>query len=337
MLGFPLGGALAPGTMRETSLNSTTKSARSGNTCEDAQPICCTDRDRDISENVLNDANSLNYPGQAPDQGNDVTMAGPQNEVEDDDHGLMPPCKSFEPAPPYKSLDPAPLHMSSDLDPPSKNLNLPPPHKSSVLTDIQTPMNIEPLPNQESQMDESPSAECISSPTGDVESNAEGDNNNISPHVNSDPDISPRPISPRELVKRAHGNPKTWRSVLRSEEVRTSTLDPMTPPFVPRCFPVDKPSQDGFNLIDLDRQHISLDNWGWWQNCLRLSGALHDGQPISLPEPEFDSILRRGLNRIKYSPSPGQQRLAKKQARAAKWQMNKRHKELTNTTRRSMQ
>ena len=124
MLGFPLGGALAPGTMRETSLDSTTESARSGNTCEDAQPICCTDRDRDISENVLNDANSLNYPGQAPDQGNDVTMAGPQNEVEDDDHGLMPPCKSFEPAPPYKSLDPAPFHMSSDLDPPLKKIEL---------------------------------------------------------------------------------------------------------------------------------------------------------------------------------------------------------------------
>ena len=120
-------------------------------------------------------------------------------------------------------------------------------------------------------MDESPSVECISSPTGDVESNAEGDNNNISPHVNSDPDISPRPISSQELVKRAHGNPKTWRSVLRSEEVRTSTLDPMTPPFVPRCFPVDKPTPDGFNLVELDKQHILPDNWGWWQNCLRIS------------------------------------------------------------------
>ena len=75
MLGFPLRGALAPGIMRDASLDSTTVSARSGNICEDAQPICCTDRDRDISENVLNDANSLNYLGQAPGQGSDVTMA----------------------------------------------------------------------------------------------------------------------------------------------------------------------------------------------------------------------------------------------------------------------
>ena len=37
-------------------------------------------------------------------------------------------------------------------------------------------------------MEESPSAECISSPTGDVESDAEGDNNPISLHVSSDPD-----------------------------------------------------------------------------------------------------------------------------------------------------
>ena len=38
-------------------------------------------------------------------------------------------------------------------------------------------------------MDGNPSAKCISSPTGDVESDAEGDNDTISHHMNSDPGI----------------------------------------------------------------------------------------------------------------------------------------------------
>ena len=185
-------------------------------------------------------------------------------------------------------------------------------------------------------MDGNPSAKCISSPTGDVESDAEGDNDTISHHVNPDPDIPHRVILPQALETRVHINPENWRSVLRSEEAKKYILNPKASPFVPRCLPVDKPTPDGFNLVELDKQHILPDNWGWWQNCLRLSGALHDGQPMSLTEPEFDSILRHGLNRIKYSPSSGQRRLAKKQARAARWRTNQWHKELTIATRQSM-
>ena len=48
--------------------------------------------------------------------------------------------------------------------------------------------------DKESQMDESPSAEGISSLTDDMESEAEGDTTTIS-HMSSDPDISPSPIS----------------------------------------------------------------------------------------------------------------------------------------------
>ena len=185
-------------------------------------------------------------------------------------------------------------------------------------------------------MNGNPSAKCISSPTGDVESDAEGDNDTISHHMNSDPGIPHRAIPSRASEKRVNSNPGNWRSVLRSEEARTYILDPKASPFVPKCSPVDKPTSDGFNLVELDRQHTTLDDWGWWQNYLRLSGALHDGQSMSLTEPELDPILRRGINRIKYSPSPGQRRLAKKQARATKWRTNQWHKELYNATRQSM-
>ena len=124
-----------------------------------------------------------------------------------------------------------------------------------------------------------------------MESKAEGDTTTIS-HMSFDPDISPSPISTRPLEKkRARGNPETWRLALRIEEARTSILDPMTPPYVPICTPVDMPKPDGFNLLYLDRQNILPERWHLWQDCLCLSGALHDGQPISLTEPEFDSIL----------------------------------------------
>ena len=63
-------------------------------------------------------------------------------------------------------------------------------------------------------MDGSPSAKCISSPTGGVESKAEGDNDTISHHANSDPDIPHRVILPRAPEKGVHINPENWRSVL---------------------------------------------------------------------------------------------------------------------------
>ena len=43
MLGFPFGGALAHGQMRESSRGSTTESARGGNRCDDARNTCCTE------------------------------------------------------------------------------------------------------------------------------------------------------------------------------------------------------------------------------------------------------------------------------------------------------
>ena len=43
MQGFPFGGALAHGKMKESSHGSTTKSARGGSFCEDAQNTCCTE------------------------------------------------------------------------------------------------------------------------------------------------------------------------------------------------------------------------------------------------------------------------------------------------------
>ena len=63
-------------------------------------------------------------------------------------------------------------------------------------------------------MDGNPSAKGISSPTGGVESKAEGDNDIISHHANSDPDIPHRVISPRVLEKGVHIDPENWRSVL---------------------------------------------------------------------------------------------------------------------------
>ena len=102
-------------------------------------------------------------------------------------------------------------------------------------------------------MDESPSAECISSPIGDVESKADGDTTNIS-HMSSDPNVSPSLNSAQPLEKkRVCGNPVTWRSALRTEDARTSILNPMAPSFVPKCTPVDVPKPDGFNLLYLDR------------------------------------------------------------------------------------
>ena len=119
-----------------------------------------------------------------------------------------------------------------------------------------------------SLMEVSPSAECISSRTNDVESKAEGDTTEIS-QISSDPDVSPSPSTAQPLeTKRACGNPVTWRSALRTEDARTSILNPLTPSFVPKCTPVDVPKPDGFNLLYLDRQNILPDRWHWWQNCL---------------------------------------------------------------------
>ena len=63
VLGFPFGGALAHGQMRESSRGSTTKSARGGSICEDAQNNCCTDCECECNtcENVLIVNKSLSY------------------------------------------------------------------------------------------------------------------------------------------------------------------------------------------------------------------------------------------------------------------------------------
>ena len=124
-----------------------------------------------------------------------------------------------------------------------------------------TPMDIGPPLNQESRAEENLSAMCISSPIGDVESRAEGDNNPTPLHMSPDLD-HPNPSPTQAQEKRIHNDPNRWQSVLLSDEDRSRPLDPKAPPFVPRCFPVDKPTPDGFSLVELDRQHISPDNWG---------------------------------------------------------------------------
>ena len=53
MLGFPFGGALAHGNIRESSRGSTTESARGGSICEAARNNCCTEIESKKRENLI--------------------------------------------------------------------------------------------------------------------------------------------------------------------------------------------------------------------------------------------------------------------------------------------
>ena len=72
VLGFPFGGPLAHGNMRESSRGSTTESACGGSICEDAQNNCCTDRECNTCENILNVNNNMKMAESCADERENV-------------------------------------------------------------------------------------------------------------------------------------------------------------------------------------------------------------------------------------------------------------------------